>query len=229
MKLCIRIPTNASVHYALVPWLAWAARQFPSADISVTYTYGYGIAWGRNKMVEELLDSDCTHLWMIDSDTVPNYSTHLTESADSRDVVCAPYNGFHEDEGLIWHVYSLDEKNGQYRICGPDMWPQLDAPFGVDAAGLGCCIVRREVFERMREDLEHPFYHPISPDGTIVGEDFRFCEDVGGVVIEPRDAARHCRDTDLLDAWNQGEQRVEEELKFAAIKSNGSTTKEVAA
>ena len=225
MKLFIRIPTNESVHFSLVPWLAWAARTYPNADISTLNTAGYGIAWGRNRMRDDFLTSDCTHLWMIDADTIPPTNRHLTETARDHTVVCGPYNGFNADIGVTWNVYNFKSDDSgvpMYGIYGPAMWPSLDKPFKVDAAGLGCSIIERQTLLALHEE---PFYHPINADGTYMGEDFNFCRDVGGVTIEPRCVCEHMRTVPLLVARNQLEHYLHHELEYRS-KSNGKTITE---
>ena len=217
MKVFLRIPTNESVHYTLVPWLAWIGRELPTADIDTQYTYGNGIAWGRNQMVRDFKASDCTHLWMIDSDTAPSANLHLLNTAEEHPVVCGPYNGFVEGWGVTWNVFRRREDNslGYYP---PAMWPQLDAPFRADAAGTGNMIIARGVFDALPED---PFRREDKGGNQFKSEDICFCEDVGGVIIEPRALRRHCRTVDLLESRNQLEARVQEEHNAVMAKFNG--------
>ena len=193
MKLFIRIPTQGSVHGALVPWISWASRTWPTADISITYTHGYGVAWGRNEIVREFLSSPCTHLWMIDSDTIPPENTALVDAIGDDVVVAAPYPSFHATRGLIWNVYRRSSSG--YSSLHPNDWPTSES-FNVDAAGLGCVIIPRDLLSGIR------FKHRFLPDGTIVGEDFDFFENIGGVTIVPAATCRHGRIVDLLDVHN---------------------------
>ena len=198
MKLFVRIPTNQMIHGALVPWLTWASRSYPSADISIQYSHGYGVAWARNRIVGDFLASDATHLRMVDSDVIPNFSTDLTEAAANYRVVAAPYQAWRGEAGVQWHVYNR-VNHREFSPLRPHAWPG-DFPFHVDAAGLGDVIIERSLLESLGPE---PFKHGSFNSAYPTGEDFEFYADVEGVEIVPKAMARHLSTCDLaeIEEW----------------------------
>jgi hypothetical protein len=227
MKLFIRRPTNSGVDYGITRWIAWASRTFLDADMGPQYSAGLGVAEARNDMSQAFMGSDCTHLWMVDADVIPPENTALVEAAQTHPVVCGPYNGFHVDEGVLWHVYehTRTDATGKplYRSLYPHRWPEGKKTFKVDAAGTGNMIIQRKVFDRLPE---RPFKHTVYSDGMFGGEDFGFCQDVGGVHVNVDSISRHIRDCDLLDIWNWAERRTQAAIDITRVQlgaSNGRT------
>jgi hypothetical protein len=69
LKIFLRIPTAHGVDREMTRWLVWAARAMPDADIDI-HCSCWGVVENRNEICRQFLESDCTHLWMLDSDTV---------------------------------------------------------------------------------------------------------------------------------------------------------------
>jgi hypothetical protein len=176
---------------SLTDWLVWIGRQLPDADIATHYTSCFGIAEGRNDIVRDFLKYDCTHLWMIDADTVPPYSLGLLDH--DLPVVCGPYQGWRGNM-FVWHVYAFVEtdRSGvrRYIDIPHQKWPK-ERVFKADAAGTGCMLIRRDVLEQARD---RPFFHTLNPDGTHGTEEFAFCQAVGGVWVDQRFHCEHYRD-----------------------------------
>lgn len=206
MKIMIRIPTNGPIDHGTARWFAWVARALPEADIDITHTKSWGVAEGRNLMVRSFLQSDCTHLWMVDSDTVPPFSLHFLEGADAYPILAGPYRGFTGGR-IIWHVYKyirFDRKSRKHiwGAVSERSWP-TERYFRVDAAGTGCMLIQRQVFESDPPLFQIDRY----PDGTIGSEDMRWCREIRSVnpeadppwvpVIDTHFHCRHYRDADL--------------------------------
>jgi len=174
------------------------ARKMPTADIDLTYTYGYGIAEGRNLVTEEFLATDCTHLWMIDSDVEPPPHLRILELIEEHPVVAAPYRTF-KDGFILWHVYRPGRKIGDWQLyeCLPrDQWPK-GRPFHAPVAGGGCMIVQRKVFEKLGPAPWKFKRARINGQYRLSGEDFDFCERLGGVMIDPEYICEHEREISL--------------------------------
>uniref|UniRef100_A0A6M3L2T0 Glycosyltransferase n=1 Tax=viral metagenome TaxID=1070528 RepID=A0A6M3L2T0_9ZZZZ len=198
MKLCIRVPVRNDLHPELARWLASVARGSPSADIGLTHTFGYGIAEGRNIITQEFKATDCTHLWMIDSDVVPPGNLNILDLVEEHPVVAAPYRTF-KDGAILWQVYCAGGMSGEmqlYRCIPSNEWPK-GRPFWAPVAGTGCMIVRRDVFERVGYTpwkFKRAFVDGIF---RLSGEDFDFCEQTGGVMMDPEYICEHYREIPL--------------------------------
>jgi hypothetical protein len=198
MKVMIRVPTSARVSGAMTQWLIWAAREQPEWDISLSYTASFGMAAGRNAMTRELLKSDCSHLWMLDADTVPPNSFHLMDHAESYPILCGPYVGCREGK-TYWMVYN--EMDGKYTPIPRKKWP-AERIFRAAAAGGGCMLIKRDVFEKLGPD---PWEYIPNEDGTLGSEDFAFCKSIGGCYVDSHYSCRHYRETDLLDVMKHAQ------------------------
>jgi hypothetical protein len=187
MKVMLRIPTNSGVEGPLTDWLHWLGREH--MDIAQHYTAGYGIAHARNMILREFLDSDCTHLWFVDSDTVPPMS--LTLLSHDLPSVCGPYESFRLDRGLHWNVFREGTQPGTYSLYRRQDWP--DEPFHASATGLGCALLRRDVFDKLPKD---PF-HFEEQEGEWIGEDFSFFRDIGGTMVDPHYVCQHIKKQNL--------------------------------
>lgn len=189
MKIMLRIPTQGQVEGSLTDWLMWlASLRNIEIDAQRHYTAGYGIAHGRNMILRAFLDSDCTHLWMIDSDTVPPMNLSFLDHDYSA--VCGPYESFRLDRALHWNVYRPGDGEGTWALYRRQDWP--DEPFHAAATGLGCVLLRREVFDKLPED---PFHY--EPGIEWLGEDFTFFRDIGGVMVDPNYVCQHIKKVNL--------------------------------
>ena len=196
MKIYLRVPTNTRVDRELTNWLMWMGSQRETIDAGIHYTHSHGVHVHRNAIVHNFLQSDYTHLWFIDADTVPPRHLRFLEYVDQCPVLCLPYAGYVAGKGKVWHVYRLDAKMGKWISLYRDRWPEPEKPvFKTDAAGTGCMIIRRDVLEKGR--LPDPFYLTWAGPGQIVTEDLNFCRDVGGVHVSRHDVCRHYRDLDV--------------------------------
>ena len=101
----------------------------------------------RNKIVEDFLSSDATHLFCIDSDVViPNHTLDMLVEAD-KDIITGIY--FQKTEPhlpLIMAKGKLPKGPVHHFILE---WPQ-DVIFPIDSGGLGCCLLKKEVFEKVK-------------------------------------------------------------------------------
>ena len=209
MKVYLRIPTNTAPDRELVNWLAWFKERWPDADAEVHYTYSHGVADHRNIIIRGtgrkpgFLQSDCTHLCMIDSDTIPPKREDLVSqffaAAEQHPVVCGPYPGFRPDTGVFWQVFRHNGHDAmghdRWAAMPRKRWPDEDV-FKADAAGTGCMIIDKEwLLEKCKPD---PFYLTRRHDGEIGTEDMNFCRDIGGVHICRNFICDHVKDMNLL-------------------------------
>ena len=189
MKVFLRIPTAAGVDRELTRWLMWFAREMPDADIDI-HCSCWGVVENRNQICQQFLQSDCTHLWMVDADTVPPKNLNLLDHADEFPCL----NGIYQHltmEGLVWDTwFRMPDKT--YAPIPQRRWP-TERLFNVDAVGCGCMVLQKELVEAIQE----PRFE--MRDGK--GEDFHFCERVaeaGYKVMVDRDyRCDHQKDVSL--------------------------------
>jgi len=145
---------------------------------------GLYVAINRNKVVEKFLETDCEWLWFLDTDIVFGHETlyQLLKLASDHDIkiISALYfgrlNGNDVGTQPIWMVKSPD---GVYQTLA-EFNHGLNE---VDAIGMGCCLIHREVLEKMRDVYDDDewmwFSHDVvtKVDGTKthLGEDLTFC------------------------------------------------------
>lgn len=152
----------------------------------------------REQCVELFLASSHSHLFFIDSDVVPPPDALERMLATERPLVT----------GIYPIMVGRTLCAAVARRVGPDAYGFFhdfpDEPFEADAAGLGCCLIAREVFER----VPAPWFRFVSrPDGHQTGEDIWFFErcaeaDIKPIVV-PDVLCAHHRSTDLLDVFTE--------------------------
>ena len=155
-------------------------REFAGVDLAGSYV----LTWSLE--VDTLF---------IDSDVVPPVNCLDLMLAAGHPLVCGIYPLQLDDELCA----SVGKK------LGPDTYGFLrdfpDEPFEVDAAGLGCCLIAREVLER----LDEPWFKFVArPDGHLTGEDIYFFEKCAAIGIRPlvlpQILCSHHRTVELLGA-----------------------------
>lgn len=194
MKIALRIPLGwAPPVQELTEWLVWLGR---NSDVDIKFPVNrFGPSEARYQIVQEFLNTDCTHLWMIDSDCCPPQNLNLLKH--DYPVVCGWYYQFSPSKDLkpfpcvftehpkIEHAVVSYKKN---------LWP--NEPFRAAAAGTGCMLIRRDVLEKFDGANPFPYGHR---KGKIVGEDICFCLMIGGVMIDPSYYCEH------YHTWPMGE------------------------
>jgi hypothetical protein len=123
----------------------------------------------RNYMARQLLNSDYTHLFMMDSDhmhpedVVERHARWVVGHPEKRII-----GGLHFRRGAPYEpcIFLLDDEG----YFAPNEWPK--GLLTVEAVGHGTLLVHRSVFE----ELDYPWWaYPASPEGEFVSEDIYFC------------------------------------------------------
>lgn len=151
--------------------------------------------FARNQCVERFLRSSHSHLLFIDSDVIPpDNCLEMLLQAD-RPICCGVYPLMLAQARICTSV-AKRRADGTY-----DFLQQLEQePFEVDAGGMGCCLIAREVFER----LSYPWFHfAQGQGGQLTGEDVYFFEKAEGAGFKPwvvpSVQCGHMKTVDLLD------------------------------
>jgi hypothetical protein len=190
MKIFLRIPAVDTVDREMTRWLVWYARQRPEDDIDI-HVGPLGVPLNRDQICELFLLSDCTHLWMLDSDTIPPRSLSLLD----HEVGCV--NGIYQmfaPAGPRWDVMHKTPTGYAFR----KKWPS-EKIFPADAVGTGCMLLTRA----MVEAIAQPRFE-VTFNGSMLypnGEDFTFCEKVIAageqVFVDPNYRCDHIKSVSL--------------------------------
>ncbi len=134
-------------------------------------TWANPISSNRNKIVKRFLETDCTHLLMIDDDVVPLHNPCTMVFID-RDVVGSPALVRSEGQTMVWTAYSAHSDGVGYSAIDLDSVDDMFDVIEVAIVGTGCIMVKREVLENVKE----PFHSMFDDDGIqTYGTDFAFC------------------------------------------------------
>lgn len=175
-KVFLAIPNTGWIHAELVSRIIFWLRNYK------VYLYAptglRPIPYARNHCVEEFQKSDCSHLWFVDSDTVP--PQHALEALLSAQVaavsgVVHQMRRDTEGDGLVKRVGMVMRRNeaGHLKAAGGE-GVEL-----IDACGSGCIMFDRGVFE----EIQFPWYEE-RIEGNVRGSDLILCEKLADAGIK---------------------------------------------
>jgi len=146
-------PSFPYLHIAVFSSILQTMRQFPGTPLTVSRQFEISVA--REEIAKTFLSSDCTHLLMLDSDIVLQPDTLTKMLAVDAPVVVAKYaekgkmeasyHCYHHSQVPFRRDPKVEVRPGERRQL-KDIDPML--------FGLGCVLVKREVFEK----LEEPYF-----------------------------------------------------------------------
>jgi hypothetical protein len=134
------------------------------------------VSYARNYCARKFLESDYTHLWFVDNDTIPPPFAYDLLTRANVPVISGIAHVMKEDlDGVVKRVAMVARKDekGEYK----EARGQGIAP--VDRCGSACVLIQRQVFER----VEFPYYNEGSWGG-VRGEDFNFIDKVRAAEID---------------------------------------------
>jgi len=131
IKPYIWVPNLGTIHTPLVRFLL--QRNSQGFSINTNIRTWHDVA--RNCIVKAFLETDCTHLWWIDSDiTFPKDSPFIDMFKADKDIV-------------IWAYPIRQDKKFTGCLRIKEGWEQTEDLIEVDRMWLGCCVIKREVVE----------------------------------------------------------------------------------
>ena len=127
----------------------------------------------RNNIVEKALEGGATHLLMCDVDQVYHPRTIPVLLSRNMPIVGAlVHRRYPPFDSLMMRLTELDDGRNIYESI--DDWEDGEL-IEVDATGCGCIMYQMDVFRKMPKPW---FQYRQNPDGTPIGEDFGFCQDL---------------------------------------------------
>lgn len=181
-SILVVVPTYESIATECYEAL-WKLTKQVGCFIDFKSVKGYDCARARNEAVKTFLDSDATHLMMVDSDIViPEF---LTDNVANLSYLLAATREY----GVILGWYPRKNEPSKTELFMPGFdgyfaanrwncveianWP--DNFVEVKGGGFGCAIIHRGVFDK----IDFPYFkYDLRDDGTYISEDLFFCNKV---------------------------------------------------
>ena len=179
MKLFVAIPSGTSVPARFLNCtnqLCFAAKE----GLVIEQFFGAGVINARIVAANRFLETDCTHLLTIDSDIV-NWNGMHVQQLIAR------------EKAIVGGFYMKKQKEQVY-VCSPlkvgePVEPDAEGLIELRRIGTGFLLVKREVFERMKEKWRDSetfinqqkkemfnFYPMGVVNREYVSEDWYFCD-----------------------------------------------------
>lgn len=133
------------------------------------------VSYARNRCARTFLESDHDALWFLDDSTIPTRaSLEMLLRADKAAISGVVRVPKRDSDGIVKAVGMVLRSSPEgYRVATGRGVERIDA------AGLGCMLLRREVFER----VEFPWFAE-REWGASRGEDVSFCERMRDAGVE---------------------------------------------
>ncbi len=171
-KIAIMIPVYDHVPAKsfgnIIGFLTETAKKF---QVSILITDSTHVTLARNILLENFLKTDSEYALFIDSDMILPPNTLEELLSHDKDVISALY---------------LRKAPPYYPVCmksiGEEKYEIItqlpeSSEFEVDATGLGCFLVKREVIEKVAK-TKPVFTMENKPDLRVKSEDTIFCEKI---------------------------------------------------
>ena len=179
-------------------------------DMDAYFSFLYNeslITRGRNTMVNDFIKSDCTHMVFIDADIHFN-PHHLFKMVEADvPIIC----GLYPKKEINWEgvAFAIEKKvpqdqlkyfTGEYvvNMVGDaiEQLVPLDKPFEIKHGGTGFMVIKREVFEKLKDkcpkyvhnmvdtndnsnfgdEITEYFATSIDESKKLLSEDYHFCK-----------------------------------------------------
>lgn len=146
----------------------------PNTELEFQYFYGYNVEQVRNIMVNWSLVNGFSWMLSVDSDIVmpPHSLQRLLDIQDSQRAISSGTYIQRKAGVRIPEVYIHNPETGGHKHL-PIEQAEKDQVLDVEAVGFGCCLVRRDVFEK----IGNPWftYHSSIEFDKVLSEDVDFC------------------------------------------------------
>lgn len=157
-------------------------------EVAFEFVRGYDCATARNRIAQMTLDGNYGYVLMVDSDVTPpkdamanlighdvdcvsGFYLHRGRDNEPSDRTCACK--LVDDEGKPYFDYPLESEYTVGELA--DMRNSGSTLVEIHGGGMGCVLVKAEVFERLR----YPWFDWVNyadDDRRLLSEDLYFCE-----------------------------------------------------
>lgn len=169
MKILVGVPTGGTIE----PEVFKAIYDLKPCghELAFEFVRGYDTAESRNRLVDIALDGWYDYVLFVDSDTIiPENTLELMLDDPVADVclgVCPRKNTKEGKSAII-------RKNSQYFSEGSYFYNNLpEGKVEVKGGGFACALVSTQLLRQMSRPW---FRYAIYEDGSILSEDFWFCD-----------------------------------------------------
>jgi hypothetical protein len=202
MNRCLIVIPDARAwnHFSLTG-MAWRIAKYgvDGWDFNLALLGGFSpVDAARNKAVDLLLTTECTHLWFWGTDNLFDNSMLWVLDDPERDICGGAYFTYQDNN---------DPGDALKIVGGPFERGAIPPrePFAGEYIGMDCAIIRRRVFEDPRMQLGEKRWFRTIYDGewgrASVTEDSDFCQrarDAGYTIwVDPRPDVGHEKTLDL--------------------------------
>lgn len=169
-----------------VEWSQAFYQKLKHPSVMYSFIRGPPVDLARQQIAENLLKSEASWLFFVDSDIVLGENTLMKLLSYNVPII----------SGLYWRRHPPLIHPGMWKLaketscptCGTAITPRgkynpvaeypKNAVVEVDATGMGCCLIRKRVFERLKEiDPTKRFFSWTQGwEEGGVSEDFFFCQ-----------------------------------------------------
>lgn len=218
-SIAIGIPTSGNIHWRFAADLM--GLQLPMST-RVLWQVRTMIDTARNKLVEKMLeDIGATHIFMVDDDMT--FQPDALKKLMAHDVDIVGTLAFKRTPNFEPCVYKLKEGTD-------DHYPILPAKFEeVDAVGTGGILIKREVFEKIKNPWFETWYAK-DGSGKHWGVDIDFCKKAKAagfkIHVDPEVELGHIGEAPIITKQTFLHVYNNQQQNNASIKSNSNGTSE---
>lgn len=188
-KIMIAIPNMAHVHPELMEVIFfWYHTYGPDFFAIYMPQNTHPVERVRNHIVKKFMDSECSHLFFIDSDTIPPRDA-LATLYNLNVPVATAMTPILKPEGNKLAYPNVAKKEGKI-----DWNSDTES---IDRAGSSCILIKREVFETIKKPYYKTLLDPYCMD-IMKGEDTYFCDKVREaglkIILVPKIICKHAKE-----------------------------------
>lgn len=148
----------------------------------------------RNIIVDQFLQSDATHLWMIDDDTVPPINA-LELLMNIKNPIASGITPILTHKGMTSNVYIDTETHEPLSMERATSYNQ---PVKVAGVGASCLLIEKDFLRKMRNKyMGRVFVDEWTPQNELITEDIVFCNRARScyvnIVVHPGVVCKHER------------------------------------